>query len=79
MLIAPWNRVAIRTLPRVWRKTQVIRIEYAVVMIKKAMTGWRNCGVPAMKKVGRCHSHHTTPRIRLATSGENRCISLGRA
>jgi hypothetical protein len=38
-LIAPWNKVAIRTLPSVWRKTHVIKIEYSMVSRTNAAKG----------------------------------------
>ena len=43
------------------------------------MIGWLNWGVPAMKKVGRCHTPHSTPMIRLAISGDRLSSSFGRA
>ena len=62
------------TLPPVLRNNQVARTERARALTKKAGRASPFCGVPEMKKAGRCQTNQTRPRIRLAGSGR-RCVS----
>jgi hypothetical protein len=77
--MAPWNKVAMRTLPSVWRKTHVIKIEYSMVNSTNAIKGNPYCGVPGTRKVGRCHSPHNTPKIKLAVRADRFSSSRGKA
>ena len=59
-LMAPWNKVAMSTLPIVVEVDQVIKIEYSMVSRMNAGNGNPYCGMPGTRNVGRRHEAQST-------------------